>query len=126
MAQKLTKKAFMAQKLTKKAFLEIADIHIFGRGVKWYGKQFVVAYKWQEVRDENGKFIDSGFTYLFYGYGKKANLIKEVLHILNTMTDDEIKNLPYVRCMAEMPLSTHAPKGLDCTFDRVHYKELGV
>lgn len=85
-------------------------IHFYGK-VSWAGgsgKQFVLPYEYG--KGESGY----GFKFLFFAFGKKADVCKRLAEIINTKTDEEIAQLPFVQCDKKIPLSLRNGTGLNC------------
>lgn len=98
----------MSQRITQKIVSD--GLHTYGK-VSWVGgqgKQFVLPYEYG--KGESGY----GFKFLFFAFGKKADVCKKLAEIINTKTDEEIAQLPFVQCDKKIPLSLRGGTGLNC------------
>ena len=98
----------MKKKITLKEISE--NLHTYGK-VSWVGgsgNQFVLPYQWRNV--EKGY----GFKFLFFGYGKKSEVIRKFAEVINTNTDEELAQLSFVQCNKKLPISLSGYTGLNC------------
>ncbi len=97
----------MRKKVTQK---EIAsDLSTYGK-VEWTGgsgKQFVLPFNWR------GEPYYS-FQFLIFAYGKKSNVVKKLVEVLNNNTDEEIEKMDFVKNNSKVPLSLRGGTGLNC------------
>ena len=98
----------MEKRTTKKIVSD--SLHTYGK-VLWAGgsgKQFTLPFEWNTEKDK------SGFKFLFFAYGKKADVVRKLTDILNTMSDLEIEKLEFVKCNSKVPISLRSGTGLNC------------
>lgn len=95
----------MMKRTTLKEISE--SLHTYGK-VSWVGgrsgKQFVLPF---------GKGTD-GFQFILFGYGLKSEVSRKFAEVLNTCSDEEISQLPFVQCNKKIPLTLRSATGLNC------------
>lgn len=98
----------MKKKITVKDISGL--LHTYGK-VSWVGgsgKQFILPYQWGGGKD------GYSFKFLFFAFGKKSDVSRKLTNIINTMTDEQIAQLPFVQCDKKIPLSLRGGTGLNC------------